>query len=122
MSNVIQITPFMHVRDFPAALAFLTDVLGFQIHFQLPGYAYLELEGAGLRIMHSPDAPVGDRRFAYYLDVRDVDAVYAELKPKLDALPSGQVLGPINQLYNQRELMIVAPDGNLLVFGAAIAG
>ena len=27
-----------------------------------------------------PAAPPGTRRFAYYIDVRDVDALYAELK------------------------------------------
>lgn len=121
MSNTIQITPFMHVRDFPAALTFLTDILGFEIHFQQPGYAYLALDGAGLRVLHSPDAPAGDRRFAYYLDVRDVDAVHATLRSKLDTLPAGEVQGPVDQPYRQRELMIVAPDGNLFVFGAAIA-
>ena len=29
----------------------------------------------------------GNRRFAYYFDCRDVDALYAELKPKLDRCP-----------------------------------
>ena len=120
MSNVIQITPFMHVRDFPAALTFLTDILGFRIQFQLHGYAYLELDGAGLRILHSPDAPIGQRAFAYYLDVQDVDAVYEGLKAKLDTLPPSDVFGPLDQPYNQRELLILAPDGDLIVFGSAL--
>ncbi len=38
----------------------------------------------------------------------------------LAGFPAGEVLGPVNQPYRQRELMIVAPDGNLLVFGQAI--
>jgi hypothetical protein len=29
-------------------------------------------------------------------------------------------LGPVDQQYGQRELMIRAPDGNLVVFGQAI--
>jgi hypothetical protein len=29
-------------------------------------------------------------------------------------------MGPVNQEYNQREFMIRAPDGNVLVFGQAI--
>jgi len=30
------------------------------------------------------------------------------------------VVGPRDQPYGQRELMIRAPDGNLIVFGASI--
>ena len=82
MSNVIQITPFMHVQDLEVALAFFTDVLGFSVIFRSPVYAYVELEGAGIRIMENDEvdgAPPGNRRFAYYLDVRDVDALHAQL-------------------------------------------
>ena len=57
---------------------------------------------------------------AYYIDVRDVDQLYEELKPKLDMLPKGDVYGPVNQTYGQRELLVLAPDGNLIAFGAAI--
>ena len=124
MSNVIQITPFMHVRDLEAALAFFTGVLGFAVTFRGPGYAYVDLEGAGIRIMENDEvdgAPPGNRRFAYYLDVRDVDALHAQLKPKLDALPEGDVHGPVDQPYHQRELLVLAPDGNLIAFGQAIA-
>jgi hypothetical protein len=54
--------------------------------------------------------------------VRDVDSLYAELKPKLDTLPKEDVHGPVNQPYGQRELLVLAPDGNLLAFGQAISG
>ena len=64
--------------------------------------------------------PPRNGRFAYYIDVRDVEAVYAELKPKLDALPEGWVHGPADKEYGQRDLIVRAPDGQLLVFGAAI--
>lgn len=124
MANVIQITPFMHVRDLEAALDFFAGVLGFAVTFRQPGYAYVDLEGAGIRIMENDEidgAPPGNRRFAYYLDVRDVDALYAQLKPKLDALPEGDVFGPVDQPYRQRELLVLAPDGNLIAFGQAIS-
>jgi len=51
-----------------------------------------------------------------------VDRLYAELKPKLDTLPKGDVYGPVNQTYGQRELLVLAPDGNLIAFGHAIGG
>lgn len=70
---------------------------------------------------HGKDgAPPGNRRFAYYFDVRDVDALHAELKPKLDTLPAGDVHGPADKHYGQRELLVLGPDGNLVTFGQAI--
>ena len=123
MANIIQVTPFMLVPDLGTALAFMTDVLGFGVDFRMEGYAYVSREGAGLRVMEEgPGNPCqpGTRRFAYYFDCRDVDALYAELKPKLDALPEGDVHGPADKPYGQRELAVVAPDGHLIVFGAAL--
>ena len=123
MSNFIQITPFMHVPEIGEAVAFFEEVLGFETLFRMADYAYVAREGVGIRIFqnHGMDgAPPGNRRFAYYVDVRDVDALYAELKPKLDALPQGDVHGPADKPYRQRELLVVAPDGNLIAFGQAI--
>jgi catechol 2,3-dioxygenase-like lactoylglutathione lyase family enzyme len=125
MTNFIQITPVMHVEDVAASVAFLGNVLGFEALVQARDYAYVEREGAGIRILQNrgqDGAPPGNRRFAYYVDVRDVEALYAELKPKLDALPSGDVHGPADKPYGQRELLVLAPDGNLIAFGQAIAG
>ena len=128
MSGIIQITPFMHVRDLQAAVDFWCDVLGFEVGHREPGYAYVfrrtEAGGhAAVRMLEARDAHVfeeGRQRFAYYLDVRDVDALHAELRPKLDLLPAGDVHGPADKEYGQRELLVRAPDGQLAVFGAAI--
>lgn len=123
MSNFIQITPFMHVQDIEKALAFFNDILGFETQWRMANYAYVHRETAGFRILEQkgPDgAPPGNRRFAYYIDVRNVDQLYAELKPRLDTLPKGDVHGPADKSYWQRELLILAPDGNLIAFGQAI--
>ena len=123
MPNFIQITPFMHVPELEAALAFFSRVLGFETLFRADDYAYIERENVGIRIMQNrgeDGAPPGNRRFAYYVDVRDVDALYAELKPRLAALPPGHVHGPADKSYGQRELLVLAPDGNLIAFGQAI--
>lgn len=121
MTNTLQITPFMHVADLDEALDFLTRILGFTVLVnQGGGYAYLEREGAGLRVLAHPDhtelgAPHGG--FAYYIDVASLDTVLEQIGAQL---PDGAVHGPVDQPYGQRELMIRAPDGNLLVFGQAI--
>ena len=124
MTNIVQVTPFMQVPDIDSAVAFMTDVLGFQVDFRISDYAYVSREGAGLRILQvgsENSLQPGTRRFAYYFDCRDVDALYAELKPQLDTLPPGDVHGPADKHYRQRELLVLAPDGNLIAFGQAIA-
>lgn len=124
MSNFIQVTPFMHVTDLDRAITFFTETLGFETLFRVANYAYVEREKVGFRLLEQTGgdgAPPGNRRFAYYIDVHDVDRLYAELRPKLDALPTGDVYGPVDQSYGQRELLVLAPDGNLIAFGQAIS-
>src|SRR5689334_5254461 len=120
MSNFIQITPFIHVSDLDRAVAFFTDILGFRQLVRHTDYAYVHRETVGVRLIesHGDDAPPpGNRRYAYYVDVRDVDGLYAELKPKLDTLPPRDVHGPHTTNYGMRELLVLAPDGNLIAFG-----
>jgi hypothetical protein len=124
--NFIQTTSFMHVSlpTFETAVAFFRDLLGFAEFLHVRDYAYLEREGCGIRIWgreDAADAPRGIRNFRYYFDVHDVDKLYAELKPKLDKLPAGDVHGPADKGYGQRELLILAPDGDLVCFGQAIS-
>lgn len=124
MANFIQVTPFLHVQDLEAALSFFVDLLGFEVPYRQPGYAYVHRETVGFRLLEAKEAtikPRGAGGFAYYIDVRDVDAVVAELTPRLAALPPEDVHGPVDQAYGQREFMIRAPDGGILVFGQAIA-
>lgn len=123
MDNFVQVTPFMTIEDLEGAVRFFTEILGFQILYRDDKYAYVQRETVGFRLfeMHGPDgAPPGNRRFAYYIDVRNVDSLFQELKPKLDTLPKGDVYGPVNQPYGQREFMVLAPDGNILAFGQPI--
>jgi catechol 2,3-dioxygenase-like lactoylglutathione lyase family enzyme len=113
----------MIVEDLEKALAFFVDLLDFEVQLRFSDYAYVQRETAGFRIWQQTGKnapPPGTRRFAYYIDVHDVDCLYAELKPKLDLLPSGDVHGPADKPYGQRELLLLAPDGNLLAFGHAI--
>lgn len=122
--NFIRITPFIHVPDIAVAVKFFED-LGFTTYFRLDDYAYVQRETAGVRLLQTcgdDGAPAGNRRFAYYIDIEDIDALYQDLKPVLDAMPKGDVHGPADKPYNQRELCILAPDGNLLVFGQSIGG
>lgn len=120
MDNLIQSTPFLSVRSIKDAVTFYRDRLGFIAYVQMDGYAYVERGKAGIRLLiYTPD----DGAFApgtAYIDVRDVDTIVAEHRPSWSDLPDKAVLGPIDQAYNQRELFIRDPDGNLLIFGQGI--
>jgi hypothetical protein len=119
--NIMQITPFMHVKDFAAAVDFMTDIMGFNVTIKLGNYAYLEREGCAIRILCVPEQyRKGTRAYAYYVDVLDVAALYAVLKPKLDTLPKGQVIGPIKRPYGVIELMVLMPDNNFMVFAELV--
>lgn len=112
----------MHAPDLEAALRFF-DLLGFKVLFREANYAYVDRDGAGVRVLESRPGEGGmfppHRGFAYYVDVRDIDAIVAELKPKLETA-GVEFMGPKDQTYNQREFMVRAPDGNVFVFGQGI--
>ncbi|MFN0096110.1 MAG: VOC family protein [Dehalococcoidia bacterium] len=139
MAIIRQVTPFMYAPSVPEAVRFFRDLLGFRVESEMDGYAYVSRDGAAVRILQADDhdhdehgndvprpagwmAPPPARRFRYYFDCDDVDALAAELRPRLAHLPAGDVYGPVDQPYGQREYMILAPDGDLVVFGAPIAG
>lgn len=122
-SNIRQVTPMLHVPDFGPAFNFFTKVLGFEALFRVSTYAYLEREGAGARVLEERGravVPIENARTTVYFDVRDVDALYAELKPRLEGLPAEDVQAPRNQHWRQRELLVRLPDGNWLAFGQPV--
>jgi len=94
MGKFIRITPFMHVEDVDRAVRFFVEVLGFKAWIHVRDYAYVQRETAGVRILQASQSPgeeqrLGNRAFRYYIDVEDVDELYAELKPKIDELWDG---------------------------------
>lgn len=130
MPNIQQITPFLWTQDVPAAIRFFVEGLGFRCEYQDPAYAYVSRDSAALRICEASQTPgewaPGTGSFRYYIDCVDVDQILAEIVPRLEALDHprvhGKVVhGPLNQPYGQREIIILAPDGDLLVFGQPIA-
>lgn len=122
MSQLYRVTPFLRVPDIEAAIAFFRDTLGFQLGFSGGGYAYVWRDGVAFRMVQDqPLPPRGEGRYTSYIDVEDVDGLYAQLKPKLDLLPAGSVCAPCDQEYGQREFTVIGPDGDLIAFGMEIA-
>jgi uncharacterized cupin superfamily protein/catechol 2,3-dioxygenase-like lactoylglutathione lyase family enzyme len=119
--RIHQVTPFLHVPDLEAALAFFCGALGFVLRFRETDYAYVELEGCGLRLLEEPGRTAGGKaRVTVYVDVADVDALHARLAPGLATLPPDRVEPLTNQPWCQREFQVRLPDGDWLTFGAPL--
>ena len=121
--KIHQITPMLHVRDLESALAFFCGVLTFATKFRESNYAYIELDGCGLRLLEEPDRalqPDGKARVTVYIDVPDVDALHAQLADALATLPRERVEGLCNQPWKQREFQVRMPDGDWLTFGQGV--
>lgn len=124
MTKIHQITPFLHVPDLQAALAFFCDMLTFELKFRESNYAYVELAGCGLRLLEEPTRRLtadGKARVAVYIDVADIDMLHASLSPVLASLPPDHVEPLMNKPWHQREFQVRMPDGDWLTFGSAAA-
>ncbi len=123
MSQVHQITPMLHVPNLEDALRLLCETLTFVVKYREPGYAYLELQGAGLRLLEEPGRatpPDGKARMTVYVDVSDVDRFYEMIRLKLGQLPKEMVDTPRDKPWRQREFMVRLPDGDWMAFGQAV--
>lgn len=122
MADMTQITPFIMCNDLQQEIAFFRDRLGFELGFEStdPGYAFLRRDRVAVRLLET-DADLNDerRQQMVYIDVDDVDALWAELSPNLADLPKGRVRAPFNQVYNQREFHVIDEGACLLFFGMA---
>jgi catechol 2,3-dioxygenase-like lactoylglutathione lyase family enzyme len=120
MTKVYQITPFLHVPDLPAALSFFCDTLGFVVKHQHDNYAYIELSGAGLRLLEERGrvlTPDGKARVAVYVDVSNVDELHAQMRQRLESLPPERVEPLMTRSWGQREFQVRLPDGDWMNFG-----
>ena len=104
------------VADMGKAIHFYTSVLGFEIGVQMEGYAYLVRDAIAIRLIQSGESGTPNQQ-SCYICVEMIDALYDEMKPRLDTLPVGRVRAPFDQPYGQREFHVSDEDGLLLFFG-----
>ena len=124
MGKIFQITPFLHVPDMAESLEFFCDILTFELKYRHANYAYVEIQGCGLRLLEEPDRrlqPDGKARVTVYIDVQDVDFLHSKLETSLATLPADRVEPLKTMPYGQREFQVRMPDGDWLNFGAPAA-
>ena len=122
IEDAVAIVP---VRDVERSVDFYADVLGFERRFVSDDKVFaIVVHGDAalhfLRADHEASLNATANHISIYLWVKDVDAMYAHYKPKLDALDEGRVRAPFDQPYGMREFHVKDPDGCLLFFGESI--
>ncbi len=123
MSEMKQITPFVLCSDLERQIGFYT-LLGFVLGFQADNYAFLRRDSVAIRLLECPAREDGlalGHDHSFYIDVKDLDALYRELASALETLPTERLRAPFDQPYGQREFHVMDEDGALVLFGAPIA-
>lgn len=115
-----QITPFVPCTSLEKQIAFFRDMLGFAVGFQAANYAFLKRDAVAVRLVEvdtDVDLKNPERQGSFYIDVENIDALYASLRPSLDKLPANRVRAPFTQDYGQREFHVADEDCTLIFFG-----
>ncbi|MEL7093568.1 MAG: VOC family protein [Pseudomonadota bacterium] len=121
--RLTQITPFVPCTSLARQIAFFRDTLRFTVGFEAEDYAFLRRDDVAVRLVQvdgSVDLTHPERETSFYIDVENVDEVYAQMKPQLDTLAPGRVRAPFDQDYGQREFHVKDEDCTLIFFGEAI--
>jgi catechol 2,3-dioxygenase-like lactoylglutathione lyase family enzyme len=108
------------VRDLDASAAYYRDVLGFALRWEeASDWRVVERDGVRVMLGHCPNdmapAELGSHNWFAYLDVDDVEGLYAEFSAR------GAVCTPPKDThYGMREIVVTTVDGHRIVFGQEI--
>lgn len=119
IEDAVSIVP---VRDIAKTVAFYADVLGFEARFVSDDETFaIVIHGdAAIQLVKTDSEEAlhaTAKNISIYLWVKNVNALFDQLKPRLDLLPEGRVRPPFVQPYGMREFHVKDPDGCLLFFG-----
>ncbi|MEM1306647.1 MAG: VOC family protein [Pseudomonadota bacterium] len=125
-AKLAQITPFLRVSEMDAAVSFYRDVLSFNDVFRMTNsdHALVKRDNAAVRLMQVDrnfDLTRPEAQQVIYIDVENSNALYDELKPGLDGLPSERVRGPHDTFYGQREFHVIDGDTTLVLGSPIVA-
>lgn len=108
------------VPDLATATAWWCGVMGFQVTFETPGWAFLRLGGCRLRLGECPEAlspaDLGDHRYFAFVHVDDIDAAYVRLR----SAGADVLKPPTDEPWGLRELGVQTPDGHRFMLGQAL--
>lgn len=109
------------VKDLPVSVAFYRERLGFDLDFEVPGWAFLSRDRFRVALGECADAmaahETGDHSYFAYVTVDGIDELYREFVAK--NVPRVQELS--DKSWGMREFGVRTPDGHRIMFGQRIA-
>ena len=105
------------VADLDKSADYFRDVLGFQVRWEeATDWRLVERDGVRVMLGHCPRdmraADIGSHNWFGYLEVDDVNALYAELTERRATCTL-----PADRPYGMREIVVTTIDGHRIVFG-----
>ncbi len=105
------------VPDLDRSARYFRDVLGFRVRWEdAADWRLVERDGVRVMLGHCPrdlrPAELGSHRWFGYVDVDDVDALYAEITAR-----GAESSAPADRPYGMREIVVTTTDGHRIVFG-----
>ena len=123
MARLARVTPMVPVADMDAAVAFYTDVLGFDCPMRTAQHCYVQRDDIALRLIApGPDKDLDhpNAQMHCYVDVTDIDTLFAEWEPRLRAHPTARFTHPQDKPWGMRQFDLL-PGGCLqLSFGQPV--
>lgn len=118
MTEFLSCRPNLEVTDLAPAVAFLSDVLGFDVEVDEPemGLVLLCRDSVGLALVRSA-TPGVNATTAAYIGVTAVDDLHA----RCEALQVPIVSGLTDHLWGLRDFVVEMPGGHRLALGERIA-
>lgn len=113
--------PNIFVQNFPAALAYYTNALGFRplfVYGEPPFYAHVARDEAilALRLVRKPviDHTAGEDLLSAFIEVSDVNTLHQSLQ-----FAGAHIRQPPrDEPWGMRSLIVNDPDGNLILFAS----
>jgi uncharacterized glyoxalase superfamily protein PhnB len=109
------------VRDLHTATEFYTNALGFQRDFGdgSDGWSWLSRDNFRVGLGECTDAvparELGDHSYVAYVNVDDIDGLYADLLSRGAPIKTP----PETKPWGMREFALQTPDGHRMTFGGA---
>ena len=104
-----QCSPMIPSENLDLSMAFFTDLLGFEVRMD-GEYGIVEKDGFAVHLSPAEDEPP---QMSCYLEVDDLDTVWAKLEPQSDLL---EMRPPFNRPYGMREVHVIVPATAALLF------
>ena len=110
MEYLERIIPHIPSKNMKESISFMVETFGFEPINNNEHYAELYLSNQTLGILQAQGEP---NQQSIYLCVNDVDALWSKIKSKLE---KAKPKAPFNQKYGMREIHLVIPGTNTLLF------